>query len=202
MPKNTLALDNLEKLLGEDKFSHTSKTLLEHLKETSRLLEQWNAPDYICLAGLYHSIYGTQYYKKQPIDIRERDRIRTTIGDKAERLAFYFCNQDRSLFLNIDSKDKEFFVIDYKTGLREDITEQDYRDLLELHLANYLEQMPRRSAKYRNTYYQVFLRNKSFLSKQGFVCLSRSMFYSKIKQNFPFKHLFVRLKRFSFKSFS
>ena len=42
------------------------------------------------MGGLFHSIYGTQYYKVQSADLADRKRIAEVIGPQAEELAFLF----------------------------------------------------------------------------------------------------------------
>ena len=40
---------------------HTgSASFDEHLKGVQAVLRYWNAPEYLCSAGLFHSIYGTE----------------------------------------------------------------------------------------------------------------------------------------------
>jgi hypothetical protein len=47
--------------------------------------------DDILLAGLYHSIYGTEFFDYKNTDIN-RDVIKGLIGEYAESLAYEFCN--------------------------------------------------------------------------------------------------------------
>ena len=55
--------------LNTDSLSHSHGTLIDHLQQTYELLKQWENPQYVCLAGLFHSIYGTQIYKKQTLGL-------------------------------------------------------------------------------------------------------------------------------------
>ena len=36
-----------------------ARSLLDHLVETSAIVRRWGQPDWIALAGLLHSVYGT-----------------------------------------------------------------------------------------------------------------------------------------------
>lgn len=87
---------------------HLNKTFFEHLYNTMLLLENAKASPEVALAGMYHSIYGSEFYKH---DLKfSRQRIRSIIGDKAEDLAWEFSNlEDRfnSLIVNKRGYDEE-----------------------------------------------------------------------------------------------
>src|ERR1043166_7044178 len=74
--------------LSTDESSHSGSTLLEHLAKTHDLLEKWENPKDVCVGGLFHSIYGTEYYKIESADLSDRKRIAAVIGARAEDLAF------------------------------------------------------------------------------------------------------------------
>lgn len=78
---------------------HSGRTLYEHLKGTYDLLRDWGAPKHVQLAGLFHSIYGTQYFGHASVPLTERHKVRALIGDTAERLVFAFCTDDRRRLL-------------------------------------------------------------------------------------------------------
>ena len=50
----------------------------------------------VCFAGLFHSIYGTKYFRHETTS--DRNSIRKLIGERAERLAWKFCELDRNNF--------------------------------------------------------------------------------------------------------
>ena len=55
-------LDSLLKLInswGAKEVAHSGRTLLDHLFGVHNLLAEWGAAPKLCLAGLFHSIYGT-----------------------------------------------------------------------------------------------------------------------------------------------
>ena len=80
------------KQLGSDKVKHENQSLLEHLIGVRDILKKWGAPEYIQDGGLFHSVYGTTYFKPQlTID---RDAVRYLIGEQAEELAYWFCFLD------------------------------------------------------------------------------------------------------------
>jgi len=79
---------------------HTGRTLFEHLKGVHDLLRDWDNPEDVCLAGLYHSIYGTNTFKHQ--SLHDRAKLVEMIGDHAEFLVHCFSTKDRPLFESID----------------------------------------------------------------------------------------------------
>ena len=80
------------KQLGSDKFKHKNQSLLEHLIGVRDILNKWGAPEYVQDGGLFHSVYGTTYFKPQMTT--DRDAVRYLIGEKAEELAYWFCFLD------------------------------------------------------------------------------------------------------------
>ena len=80
------------KQLGSDKFKHKNQSLLEHLIGVRDILKKWGAPEYVQDGGLFHSVYGTTYFKPQMTT--DRDAVRNLIGEKAEELAYWFCFLD------------------------------------------------------------------------------------------------------------
>lgn len=81
---------DLLKRLGVAQLIHDSHVpFLSHLVGTRRVLASWGCDDELCDAGLFHSVYGTEYF---PTDgTASRDEVRAVIGDRAERLAWLWC---------------------------------------------------------------------------------------------------------------
>jgi hypothetical protein len=56
----------------------------------------WKQPQYVCRAGMYHSVYGTFDYRSGCYDLcNGRDELRGLLGPGAEELAFAICTSDR-----------------------------------------------------------------------------------------------------------
>ena len=94
------------KQLGSDKFKHRNQSLLEHLIGVRDILEKWGAPEYVQDGGLFHSVYGTTYFKPQMTTDRE-----------AEELAYWFCFLDsprsqRISILENEQLKKDLLLID------------------------------------------------------------------------------------------
>lgn len=70
----------------------------EHLLGVSAVLRAWKQDEALALAGLYHSIYGTEGFQGFMLPWTQRPAIRELIGDRAERLVFLYCVMDRSSF--------------------------------------------------------------------------------------------------------
>lgn len=74
---------------------HSASTLWSHLVNTFQILEAWKAPQDVCLAGLLHSIYSTQYFKSALVSNSRRREVASRVGNRAEQLAHWFCILDR-----------------------------------------------------------------------------------------------------------
>lgn len=131
-------LDLLHELTA-DESPHSGRTLLEHLTGTYELLEQWGNPKDVCIAGLFHSIYGTQYYTVQSTSLSDRKRIVDVIGARPEELAFLFCTTDRiSFFTQADQASP--MLVDTTTAKSVPVNDDTLRALIEIEIANRIEQ--------------------------------------------------------------
>ena len=74
---------------------HVGGSLLKHLTGTCDLLRQWDRPGEICLAGLCHTMYGTDGYPNPLEDPTRRDKLAAIIGHKAEELVYFYASCDR-----------------------------------------------------------------------------------------------------------
>jgi hypothetical protein len=121
---------------------HIDGSLRDHLIGTFNLLRSWGNDQDVCLAGLFHSIYGTEIYTRQSAPLGERDAIRSAIGDRAEALAYLFCACDRDHLMSNVGQADPFTIRDRFTGGQESLDRESLAALLEISLANDLEQMP------------------------------------------------------------
>lgn len=56
----------------------------------------------MCLAGLCHSVYGTESYTKQSVPLSDRKEFQKIIGEEAEELVYLFgCHQKKAFWENI-----------------------------------------------------------------------------------------------------
>ncbi|KAF2105679.1 hypothetical protein BDV96DRAFT_592108 [Lophiotrema nucula] len=85
----------LKELTSADEY-HGEKSFYQHLFNVYSYLKSQSLPDEVCDAGLFHSVYGTEFYHFQSATIT-RDVVRGYIGEYAEELAhiFYRLRKDR-----------------------------------------------------------------------------------------------------------
>ena len=144
-------------------FSHTDRGLIDHLKGTHAILEKWDCSKDLCLAGLCHSIYGTESYRRSPIDLSERKSISEIIGAKAEKTAYYFgAHVKDSLWKNLE-KERNFTIYDRLNEQEVPICEEELKELITLTLANWLEQRPRAPQEH------LFVRQEEFLKAENYL---------------------------------
>jgi len=96
---------------------HSGASLYDHLCNVEKILRICRCDDATCLAGLYHSIYGTSVFKHQTTN--DRELIKSVIGERAEFLAWIFCNAKRPFCWffgpHIPFEDGSFIRVDQKT---------------------------------------------------------------------------------------
>ena len=126
---------------GADSLDHSEADLLSHLQGVQALLQQWGARAAVCDAGLFHSVYGTEYFTQVAVALALRPKVRALIGDEAEMLAHSFATMHReTLYDNLFDGRAEFSI---RSRLTEEVialTEQQFRDLCDITLANWYEQ--------------------------------------------------------------
>ena len=78
---------------------HAGRSLAVHLAGTYSILRRWKQPEPVAIAGLCHSLYGTDAFDTACLGSQDRDRVRKVIGKEAEQLAFLFGAMRREVFL-------------------------------------------------------------------------------------------------------
>lgn len=101
---------------------HSEGSLFDHLFGCWRLAMQKGFPDEICVALLFHSVYGTASFKIDSLESRET--IREYVGVNEENLIFQFCNLPNraEMLLEYSWPDEE---------LRYKLAQMDYINILE-----------------------------------------------------------------------
>jgi hypothetical protein len=127
--------------LGVEDVEHPSGTLMEHLQGTYDLLAGWGCPPHVCVAGLYHSVYGTEFFEKQTLGLDARERVKAAAGDAAEELVFLYCViRRRSLYDNLERGGP--YTVETRSGKVLPLTGvEQFSELLTLDLANRIEQL-------------------------------------------------------------
>lgn len=72
---------------------HSKASLFGHLYNTFYILKNMNASEETCLAGLYHSCYGTEKFNLN--DKINKEDVVFYIGQDAEELVYYFSLRNR-----------------------------------------------------------------------------------------------------------
>ena len=123
--------------LGADKLLHSGRHFLAHLEGTYRLLRGWGLPEPVCYAGLFHSMYGTDGFKRNALTLDDRHEVRALIGEEAERLVYLFCSIRRiSMFERGAPESIRFREADRRTP----ISKSEWVALLHIEYANTLDQ--------------------------------------------------------------
>lgn len=125
--------------LGAGSFAHVNGPLDQHLHRTAQLLRDWGSRDALCVAGLYHAVYGTAGIRGALVGIEERSTIADSIGDDAERIAYLYGACDRDRFHPRIGTDAQFRFVDRFAQTEYPIAEPLLRDFCELTVANELE---------------------------------------------------------------
>jgi hypothetical protein len=130
--------------IGVDSVAHSNKSYLAHLAGLYRYLEDHGFGTEVARAGMFHSIYGTEKFQGFKLPVERRPEVRTLIGERAERLAYWNCAMDRASFDRAAMQETgPHRIIDRLTGATIDVTPQDFDDLCRIHLFDWMEQVPR-----------------------------------------------------------
>lgn len=116
------------------------RDLLSHLQGTYRVLKQWDVPEDLMWAGLFHAIYLTDFFKCNKPTAENRARVRAVIGEDAEHLAYQYCVMNRLEFIQQVPSETLGFVDTY-TGEVVLLSADRDRMLAELIWANGVEQL-------------------------------------------------------------
>jgi hypothetical protein len=127
----------LLRALGFAALEHDSHVpFLTHLCGTRRTLVAWGARPALCDAGLFHSVYGTEYF--EPDRTPDRDGVIAVIGADAERIAWLWCAIRR------DTLDVGRSTVQLRhNDVRERLTALEVADLATLWAADTVEQIER-----------------------------------------------------------
>ena len=130
--------------LGTEKIAHTEGSFLEHLIAVYRDLASWGCEEEVCRAGMFHAIYGTERFQKFSLPVTRRGEVKSLIGERAERLAYWNCVMDRAAFDREMLRNTPPFTIrDRLTERETELSPGDFEDLARVHLCDWLEQVPR-----------------------------------------------------------
>lgn len=162
------------KRLNAHSIPHSQIPLLEHLVGTYRLLKVWGVPEYVCVAGLYHSIYGTQTFNISLIQPQQRESVKQIISPQSEKLVYYFYVQEKKHFFSNLNETKYFTLKDRINQLDIPLTKEEFTDMLRIRLADYIEQMDRLNFD-ADFLKDVLRQSKFFLSSKEYHTILNSL---------------------------
>jgi hypothetical protein len=123
---------------GTGQTAHSCNRLWDHLSGVHRILKACDSAEHVCSAGLFHSVYGTQAFKKVTIDAARRPEVQALIGQAAEALVWAFCTLPRPKLLEVSLKQQTF---NWANDLEGAINPTQFaQDLIRLECANLIEQ--------------------------------------------------------------
>jgi hypothetical protein len=137
------ALAFLTETLKPDAIRHANGSLLTHLQGTHRLLKAWGNSEDVCLAGLFHSVYGTIHFRPTLVASSERSRVRRVIGTQAERLVYWFsvANRPDAFLSAYNNHDGHSAMVETNNPNRVlSLNPRELTSLLEIEAANLAEQ--------------------------------------------------------------
>lgn len=134
---------------GADAIGHSERSLLAHLLGIRALLMSWGAGAHLLDAGLFHSVYGTESFRRPAIPDSDRSRVRDLIGDKAERLVWLYCRVQRGHFEREAGRGTPDHIVDHACGKPIAIAPSEVAAIANLLAADALEQLPRHPLRNR-----------------------------------------------------
>lgn len=132
--------------LGIEEVPHSGeKGFFAHLVGVYNDLQRWGAEQDVCRAGLFHSIYGTEMFRRWALPVERRGEVQELIGERAEWIAYVNCVMDRSTFYTQvdDESDGPYRIRNRETGEMMEMTRPDFDELVRVHLCDWLEQVER-----------------------------------------------------------
>ena len=133
------SLDERLHALGAAAFPHFNGTLERHLHGTERLLREWGNRDTVCVAGLYHAVYGTDGIRGSLAGLDARDAVSAFIGREAEALVYLYGACDRDRFHPRIGTGTQNTFVDRFAGREYAIGDAMLRDFCEITVANELD---------------------------------------------------------------
>lgn len=127
---------------GAERFLHArDRTLLDHLVGTREILQRWGQSERVQQVGLLHSVYGTDSYQRQLLDLSRRTEVAALAGERAERLAYLFCAVPRkALFAAAGAHEPTVLPVGLGRTDEEIVAAEEIDELVVVHMANKAEQ--------------------------------------------------------------
>lgn len=161
------------KIHGASDIEHSGEDFLSHLKGTMDILVSWKVDLPITIAGLFHSVYGTEVFKDALIPSDLRPKIQKMIGIRAEKVTYLFGIMIRSHFLSqLGLNEKKIIKNRFDQSITE-ISDNEFKDLCHIYIANRLEQHHRWPKEYKFSEYEEMKQMKQHLCSKAWDDLSK-----------------------------
>ncbi|OCQ21243.1 hypothetical protein A7985_11490 [Pseudoalteromonas luteoviolacea] len=136
--------DNLEERVAQlqslgSEIEHINGTLTKHLLGTYHLLKSWALREELCLAGLFHAVYGSDPTRSKLLGVEKRSEVANMIGTRAEKLVYLFCSCDKPRVLPQIGTVSAIVFFDRFTGKSSPFPAELLNDFCELTIANDLD---------------------------------------------------------------
>ncbi|MEO5646169.1 MAG: DUF6817 domain-containing protein [Candidatus Paceibacterota bacterium] len=125
--------------LGVTDVEHTNGKFLPHLKGLAKYLERYNRPFSTIVAGLFHSIYGTENFNGFSISLERRGEVREKIGAEAEALVYAYCRMSQQSFDRSVLENTPYFLLDRELLTNLPVTPKQFVELQWMMLLDTLE---------------------------------------------------------------
>ncbi len=100
--------------LGARNYKHIKHgTLYDHFIRVQEILAHWGCSVDVQLAGLCHSLYSTQYFIHNILNLDNRQILKDKIGEVSENMVYLFSQIDRSRGLDFNRKEDAFILRNY-----------------------------------------------------------------------------------------
>jgi len=157
--------------LGAGAFVHLHGTLERHLQGTERLLRRFGNREAVCLAGLYHAVYGTDGIVGRLVEPAARNAIIAIIGGEAEGLVYLYGACDRDAFHPRIGTRLQHRFVDRLSRSQYPIRALQLRDFCEITVANEIE-LAMGNAVFRTRHAdeltRLFARMRGLVSEVGY----------------------------------
>jgi len=121
---------------------HSHGNFHPHLLGVYQYLCERGQPEHVCLAGLFHSIYGTDGFQEFNLPLSRRADIQELIGCDSESLVYAFCAHTHdSMRGSLETGSTT--IRDRFLDCNLELSKEQWQELLWLKLADVLEQDPR-----------------------------------------------------------
>ena len=164
---------------GASGIEHSGEDFLSHLKGTMDLLKNWGAPEHLYLAGLFHSVYGTEVFQDSLIPDGLRPQVKELIGEEAEEIAYLFGIMDRKSFLKLLSQQKDFYICSRFDKEKIAIPKELFQKLCNLYIANRLEQHPRWPNEWKYAEKEEMNLIRAFIYERAILALNKEYHFQK-----------------------